>query len=92
MESSLQGLYVPLITPFTEGGDLARDALEKLAHAVIDGGATGLVALGTTGELVGSRIPPPIPPPPRGMIGPILAPPEGIKADSISLRFPLLSL
>ena len=50
MESSLQGLYVPLITPFTAGGDLARDALEKLAHAVIDGGAAGLVALGTTGE------------------------------------------
>jgi 4-hydroxy-tetrahydrodipicolinate synthase len=50
MEVSLQGLYVPLITPFTEEGDLAADALEKLAHAVIDDGAAGLVALGTTGE------------------------------------------
>ena len=50
MEASLQGLYVPLITPFTEEGDLAADALEKLAHAVIDDGAAGLVALGTTGE------------------------------------------
>ena len=36
MEASLQGLYVPLITPFTEEGDLAADALEKLAHAVIE--------------------------------------------------------
>jgi 4-hydroxy-tetrahydrodipicolinate synthase len=50
MEASLQGLYVPLITPFTAEGDVALDALEKLAHAVIDDGAAGLVALGTTGE------------------------------------------
>jgi 4-hydroxy-tetrahydrodipicolinate synthase len=50
MEASLQGLYIPLITPFTEEGNLAADALEKLAHAVIDDGAAGLVALGTTGE------------------------------------------
>jgi 4-hydroxy-tetrahydrodipicolinate synthase len=50
MELSLRGLYVPLITPFTEEGDLALGALEKLAHDVIDSGATGLVALGTTGE------------------------------------------
>jgi 4-hydroxy-tetrahydrodipicolinate synthase len=50
MEPSLRGLYVPLITPFTDDGELATEALEKLAHAVIDDGATGLVALGTTGE------------------------------------------
>jgi 4-hydroxy-tetrahydrodipicolinate synthase len=50
MESSLQGLFVPLITPFTEEGELAPDALEKLAQSVIDDGAAGLVALGTTGE------------------------------------------
>jgi 4-hydroxy-tetrahydrodipicolinate synthase len=50
MEPSLRGLYVPLITPFTEDGELATDALEKLAHEVIDAGAAGLVALGTTGE------------------------------------------
>jgi len=50
MEVSLHGLYVPLITPFTDEGDVAPDALEKLAHAVIDEGAAGLVALGTTGE------------------------------------------
>jgi 4-hydroxy-tetrahydrodipicolinate synthase len=50
MESLPRGLYVPLITPFTDAGDLAPDALEKLAHAVIDSGAAGLVALGTTAE------------------------------------------
>lgn len=47
---SLAGLYVPLITPFTDAGDLAVGALEDLAHAVIDDGAAGLVALGTTAE------------------------------------------
>jgi len=50
MELSLRGLYVPLITPFTDEGELAPDVLEKLAHEVLDSGAAGLVALGTTGE------------------------------------------
>ena len=50
MEDSLRGLFVPLITPFTDEGGFAPEALEKLAHAVIDSGAAGLVALGTTGE------------------------------------------
>ncbi|MFI9505187.1 4-hydroxy-tetrahydrodipicolinate synthase [Nocardia sp. NPDC052566] len=47
---TLEGLYVPLITPFTDTGDLDPDALEGLAHSVLDDGATGLVALGTTAE------------------------------------------
>jgi 4-hydroxy-tetrahydrodipicolinate synthase len=46
----LTGLYVPLITPFTPAGELAGDALEGLAHEVLDDGAAGIVALGTTGE------------------------------------------
>ncbi len=46
----LTGLFVPLITPFTAAGELAGEALEALAHDVLDGGATGIVALGTTGE------------------------------------------
>ncbi|QKW48837.1 dihydrodipicolinate synthase family protein [Streptomyces buecherae] len=46
----LHGLYTPLITPFDADGTIAVDALEGLAHAVLDGGATGIVALGTTGE------------------------------------------
>ena len=46
----LKGLYVPLITPFDESGGIAFDALETLAHQILDGGARGLVALGTTAE------------------------------------------
>ncbi|MGS2810741.1 4-hydroxy-tetrahydrodipicolinate synthase [Nocardia sp. MW-W600-9] len=48
--TSLQGLFVPMITPFTTDGDLAPDALAAHAHRVLDAGATGLVALGTTAE------------------------------------------
>jgi 4-hydroxy-tetrahydrodipicolinate synthase len=48
--TELAGLYVPLITPFTAAGDLDDGALEHLAHRVLDDGATGLVALGTTAE------------------------------------------
>ncbi|WP_460367047.1 4-hydroxy-tetrahydrodipicolinate synthase [Actinocorallia lasiicapitis] len=47
---TLTGLHIPLITPFTDGGELAADALEGLAHQVLDDGATGIVALGTTAE------------------------------------------
>ena len=48
--TQLAGLYVPLITPFTPAGELAVGALEQLAHRVLDDGAAGLVALGTTAE------------------------------------------
>lgn len=47
---TLTGVYVPLITPFEAGGTVALDALEALAHEVLDAGAAGLVALGTTAE------------------------------------------
>ena len=50
MEALLRGLFVPLVTPFDDAGELALDALEKLAHELTDSGAAGLVALGTTGE------------------------------------------
>ena len=47
---TLTGLYVPLITPFAADGAVALDTLEALAHRVLDDGATGIVALGTTAE------------------------------------------
>jgi 4-hydroxy-tetrahydrodipicolinate synthase len=47
---TLTGLFIPLITPFTADGKLAGDALERLARRVLDDGATGIVALGTTAE------------------------------------------
>lgn len=47
---SLRGIHVPLVTPFTHAGSVAAEALEALAHEVLDGGAAGIVALGTTAE------------------------------------------
>ncbi len=47
---SLRGVYVPLITPFAADGSVATDAIERLANEYLDAGATGIVALGTTGE------------------------------------------
>ncbi|MFJ8159603.1 dihydrodipicolinate synthase family protein [Streptomyces sp. NPDC096136] len=44
------GIHVPLVTPFTRGGEVAAGALEALAHEVLDAGAAGIVALGTTAE------------------------------------------
>lgn len=49
-DTSLTGIHVPLITPFGTDGEVAPAALERLAHEVLDAGAAGIVALGTTGE------------------------------------------
>ncbi|MEV4317128.1 dihydrodipicolinate synthase family protein [Actinocrispum sp. NPDC049592] len=46
----LEGIFVPLVTPFAADGSIAIDALHDLAHQVIDDGAAGIVALGTTAE------------------------------------------
>ncbi|MGW3347723.1 dihydrodipicolinate synthase family protein [Nonomuraea rubra] len=47
----LRGIHVPLVTPFDESGEVAVDTIEKLGRQVLDQGAAGLVALGTTGEV-----------------------------------------
>ncbi|TDU84359.1 4-hydroxy-tetrahydrodipicolinate synthase [Kribbella voronezhensis] len=47
---TLTGLFIPLITPFDAGGAVALDSLEALARRMLEAGASGLVALGTTGE------------------------------------------
>ncbi|MFJ8015514.1 dihydrodipicolinate synthase family protein [Streptomyces sp. NPDC096339] len=47
---ALRGVHVPLVTPFDRAGEVAAEALEGLAHEVLDAGASGIVALGTTAE------------------------------------------
>jgi 4-hydroxy-tetrahydrodipicolinate synthase len=46
----LRGLWVPVITPFTAADEVDAASLDRLADALLTDGATGLVALGTTGE------------------------------------------
>jgi 4-hydroxy-tetrahydrodipicolinate synthase len=46
----LEGIYVPLITPFAADGSVALDAVERLCEEYLDAGSAGIVALGTTGE------------------------------------------
>jgi 4-hydroxy-tetrahydrodipicolinate synthase len=46
----LRGVYIPLVTPFTDDGSVALDAVTLLCHEYLDAGASGIVALGTTGE------------------------------------------
>jgi 4-hydroxy-tetrahydrodipicolinate synthase len=47
---NLRGVYVAIVTPFETGGEVALPAMESLVHRFLDAGATGIVALGTTGE------------------------------------------
>jgi 4-hydroxy-tetrahydrodipicolinate synthase len=44
------GVYVPLVTPFTEDDRVDLGALEALAASMLEAGARGVVALATTGE------------------------------------------
>lgn len=44
------GVYTAIVTPFTTGGSVDTDALERLVDAQIAGGVSGLVPVGTTGE------------------------------------------
>jgi 4-hydroxy-tetrahydrodipicolinate synthase len=44
------GVYVPLVTPYAEDGSVDFDGLRRLTTEVVRDGATGVVALATTGE------------------------------------------
>lgn len=44
------GVVPPLCTPFTTNGEIDSDSLERLVEYQIDGGATGIFALGSTSE------------------------------------------
>jgi 4-hydroxy-tetrahydrodipicolinate synthase len=46
----LDGIHVSLVTPFDRDGAVDTVSLERLARHGLEGGASGLVALGTTGE------------------------------------------
>lgn len=57
MTFPLRGIYAPITTPFTQDGDLDRDALETNVRAHLEQGLSGIVATGSTGEapLLGER-------------------------------------
>lgn len=46
----LNGILVPMVTPFNASGELDIDTLKKLTQAFIEKGVSGLVVCGTTGE------------------------------------------
>lgn len=50
LTTRLSGLWVPIVTPFDRHGEVDEAALRRLALRVLADGASGLVALGTTGE------------------------------------------
>ena len=45
----MEGVFIPLVTPFDEAGRVDVACLERLAAEFLDAGAAGIVALGTTG-------------------------------------------
>jgi 4-hydroxy-tetrahydrodipicolinate synthase len=44
------GLLAPIVTPFAADGAVDLDAIERLGAELLEAGATGLIALATTGE------------------------------------------
>ncbi len=47
---NINGILVPIVTPFDNNGDVDTKTLTTLVAAFIDKGVTGIVACGTTGE------------------------------------------
>ncbi len=47
---SLEGIYVPLVTPFDEQGQIHIEELRSLIAFMLESGVAGFVAVGTTGE------------------------------------------
>ncbi len=45
-----EGIYTPLVAPFTENGDLNQEAMAKTIDMLIGCGIHGIVIAGTTGE------------------------------------------
>ena len=45
-----EGIYTALVTPFQNNGSVDESGLRKLVDLQIEGGVTGLVPMGTTGE------------------------------------------
>lgn len=50
LSETLQGIIVPLVTPFTAEGRVDEKSLRALVNHVLDGGVNGLFVMGTTGE------------------------------------------
>jgi 4-hydroxy-tetrahydrodipicolinate synthase len=50
VQPDLSGLWVPVVTPLDDRGEVDVPSLARLARRLLADGATGLVALGTTGE------------------------------------------
>ncbi|MEU5876844.1 dihydrodipicolinate synthase family protein [Spirillospora sp. NPDC047279] len=46
----MHGVHASLVTPYTLAGEVDVKSLERLARHCLENGASGLVALGTTGE------------------------------------------
>lgn len=48
--TTYSGVIPPVVTPLTEDGDLDRVSLERVVGHLLDGGVSGLFALGSSGE------------------------------------------
>ena len=49
----LEGIYIPVITPFNEDESINFEAIEEIAAFLGKNGVTGIIPSGSTGEMVG---------------------------------------
>ncbi|MBV9881020.1 MAG: dihydrodipicolinate synthase family protein [Gemmatirosa sp.] len=50
MPNTLGGMMVPLVTPFDDAGELARDRFERQVRYYLDAGVSGVLVAGSSGE------------------------------------------
>ena len=46
----IEGVYVPVVTPFDAAGELDLATFERVVNWCVDAGVSGIVVGGTTGE------------------------------------------
>ena len=48
----LEGIYIPLITPFNKDESINFAGIKEVAKFLADNGVTGIIPSGSTGELI----------------------------------------
>ena len=54
--TKLEGIYIPVITPFNEDESINFDAIKEIAKYLGENGVTGIIPSGSTGEMIALRV------------------------------------
>ena len=50
--TKLEGIYIPVITPFNKDESINFSAIKEIAKYLAENGVTGIIPSGSTGEMI----------------------------------------